>query len=205
MARLHQVGENEAQHQRDEGRGDEPAERLREDASHRGRIAHVRDPHHQRGEHQRADQHLDEAQEHVRPDRHVARDLGRGLLVGELVEDHVADDDAEHQADQDADRRRKLSFHGMPSPFSGIVVSRRLSGSTHASTASCLSLGSSGRTPKGTRIGTIGVELQHLVIELTRGFCRVVQPNEVTDVLACFFHISWTVIVAGNLMSRDNR
>src|SRR6516162_8277927 len=67
-----------------------------------------------------------------------------------------------------------------------------------------LSLGSSGRTPKGTRIGAVGIKLQHLVIELAGGFCRVIQPNEVTDILARFFHISRVVIVAGNLMSRND-
>jgi hypothetical protein len=65
--------------------------------------------------------------------------------------------------------------------------------------APCLSFGSSGRTPEGTGIGTIWVKLQHLVVELACSFCRVVQPNEVADVLPRFFHILRTVIVAGNL------
>jgi hypothetical protein len=71
--------------------------------------------------------------------------------------------------------------------------------------ALCLSLSSSGRAPKGTRIGAVRIKLQHLVVELTGGSCRVIQPNEVTDVLARFFHIFRTVIVAGNLMSGNNR
>src|SRR3982074_1568378 len=71
--------------------------------------------------------------------------------------------------------------------------------------ALCLSLGSRGRTPKRAGIGAIRVKLQHPVIELAGGCCRVIQPNEVADVLARFFHIFRTVIVAGNLMSRNNR
>src|ERR1700687_2926650 len=71
--------------------------------------------------------------------------------------------------------------------------------------ALCLGLGSRCRTPKGTGIGSIRVKLQHPGIELAGGFCRVIQPNEVTDVLARFLHIFRTVIVAGNLMSRNNR
>src|SRR6516162_2088712 len=68
-----------------------------------------------------------------------------------------------------------------------------------------LSLGSSGRTPKGTSIGAIGIMRQHLVIELAGGFRRVIQSNEVADVLARFFDISRTIIVAGNLVSANNR
>jgi hypothetical protein len=65
--------------------------------------------------------------------------------------------------------------------------------------ALCLGLSGSGRTPKGTGIGSIRVKLEHPVIELAGGFCRVVQLNEVADVLARFLHVFRTVIVAGNL------
>jgi hypothetical protein len=68
-----------------------------------------------------------------------------------------------------------------------------------------LSLGGSGRTPKGTGISAIGVKLQHLVVELPRGFSRVIQPDEVANVLARFFDISRTIIVAGNLVPGNNR
>src|ERR1700730_13457448 len=71
--------------------------------------------------------------------------------------------------------------------------------------ALCLTPGSRGRTQKRAGIGAIRVKLQHPVIELAGGCCRVIQPNEVADVLARFFHIFRTVLVAGNLMSRNNR
>jgi hypothetical protein len=68
-----------------------------------------------------------------------------------------------------------------------------------------LSLGRSGRAPEGAEIGAIGIELQHPVVELPRGFCCVIQPDEVAYVLTGFFDISRTIIVAGNLVSSNNR
>jgi len=65
--------------------------------------------------------------------------------------------------------------------------------------------GSNGCTPQGTGIGTISIKLEHPVIKLTGGFRGVIQPNEVTNVLTRFFHISRAVIVSGDLMSRNNR
>jgi hypothetical protein len=112
LARLEQVGHDQAEDQRDQRRGDEPAERLAEHAPDRLRIAHVRDADDQRREHQRADQHLDQAQEHVGHDRHVTGDLRRGLLVRKAGEDHVAEEDADHHRDQDPGRGRQALFHG---------------------------------------------------------------------------------------------
>src|ERR1700722_20088765 len=68
-----------------------------------------------------------------------------------------------------------------------------------------LSLGGSGRAPEGTEISAIGIKLQHLVVELPRGFSCVIQPDEVANVLAGFFDISLTIVVARNLVSGDNR
>src|SRR6516165_3858422 len=68
-----------------------------------------------------------------------------------------------------------------------------------------LSLGGDGRTPEGAGIGAIGIKRQHLVIELLRGFSLVIQSNEVADVLARFFDISGTIVVAGNFVSANNR
>jgi hypothetical protein len=42
-------------------------------------------------------------------------------------------------------------------------------------------------------------------MEFAGGFRHVIQLNEVTNILARFFPISRTVIVSGNLMSRNNR
>jgi hypothetical protein len=108
LARLEQVGHDQAEDQRDERGGDEPAERLAEHSTDRLRVAHVGDADDQRREHQRPDQHLDQAQEHVGHDRHVAGDLRRRLLVGKAREDHVAEDDPDHHRDQDPGGRREF-------------------------------------------------------------------------------------------------
>ena len=58
---------------------------------------------------QRADQHLDQAQEDIRHDRDITRDLRGRLLVGIAGEDHVSDHDAQHHRDQDIARHRSFS------------------------------------------------------------------------------------------------
>jgi hypothetical protein len=100
--------------QRDERGGQEPADGLAEHAPDRLGVAHVRNAHHQRGEHQRADQHLDQAQEHVGDDGHVVGDLLGRLLVRKAREDHVAHDDAEHHGDQDPGGHGQLFLHAYP-------------------------------------------------------------------------------------------
>jgi hypothetical protein len=96
--------------------GDEPAERLAEDAADRARVAHVGDADDEGREDERPDQHLDQAEEDVRHDRDVAGDLRRRLLVGKAGEDHVAEDDPEHHPDQDRRRRRQFPFHAQSLP-----------------------------------------------------------------------------------------
>src|ERR1039457_3883833 len=66
--------------------------------------------------------------------------------------------------------------------------------------ALCLRLGSSGRAPQRTGICTIRIKLQHPVVELARRFRRVVQPNEVTDVLGGFFHLFLTAFFSGGVV-----
>ena len=85
------------------------------------------------------------------------------------------------------------------------VIKRRAISAPRDEERLWLSLGSDGRTPEGTGIGEIGIKRQHLVIELPRGFSLVIQLNEVADVLARFFDISGTIIVAGNFVSANNR
>jgi hypothetical protein len=114
LAGLEQVGHDQADDQRDQRGRQEPADGLAEHAAHRLGVAHVRDAHHQRGEHQRADQHLDEAQEHVRDDGDVVRDFLRGAFVRKAREDHVAHDDAEHHGDQDPGGHGQLLLHCVP-------------------------------------------------------------------------------------------
>ena len=57
----------------------------------------------QGGEHQRRDDHLDQAQEQHRDQVYVGRDLGPA--VGQIVEDQRAHHDAERHRDQDVLRK----------------------------------------------------------------------------------------------------
>src|ERR1700724_1760315 len=68
-----------------------------------------------------------------------------------------------------------------------------------------LSLGGSGRAPEGTEISAIGIKLQHLVVELPRGFSCVIQPDEVANVLAGVFPLFSTLPVAGQLWLGNTR
>ena len=102
--------------------------------------------------------------------------------------------------------------HDLYSPTSGeqienVIRGRRMVAQLDQAVPqpSRLSLGRGGRAPEGTKINAIGIKLQHLVVELPRGFSCVIQPDEVAYVLAGFFDISRTIIVAGNLVSGDNR
>jgi len=81
-----------------ESRGDEPSHGLDADAPDRRGVAHVRDPHDQGGEHQRRDDHLDEAQEDVGEQRDVAGGGLRHLGCGQELVAHAADQYAEHHA-----------------------------------------------------------------------------------------------------------
>src|SRR3954464_8448160 len=65
-AGLQQIDHDEAEQQRDEGGGNEPAQRLGEDAAELGAAAHMGDAADQGGEYQRRNDHLDQAQEQHR-------------------------------------------------------------------------------------------------------------------------------------------
>src|SRR2546425_9584927 len=68
-----------------------------------------------------------------------------------------------------------------------------------------LAFDGAGRSPERARIGPIRVELQHLVVELSRGRARLGYAVEVADVLPGLFDDSGAVVLLGFLMSRDNR
>src|SRR3989442_5249331 len=68
-----------------------------------------------------------------------------------------------------------------------------------------LAFDGAGRPPERARIGTIRVELQHLVVELSRGRARLGYAVEVADVLPGLFDDSGAVVLLGFLMSGDNR
>src|SRR5207253_6701394 len=61
------------------------------------------------------------------------------------------------------------------------------------------------RTPERARIGPIRIELQHPVVELSRGRRQLGQAVEVADVLPGLFDDSRVVVVLGLLVSGDHR
>ena len=65
------------------------------------RIRHVADADDQRREHQRPDDHLDQAQEDRAAERDVAGEQLLGRRIGELVVDQPAHSDAQHHRDED--------------------------------------------------------------------------------------------------------
>src|SRR4029079_12270820 len=67
----------------------------------------------ERREDKRPDQHLDEAQEHIRENRDVPRHRRGGALVREGNEDHVADRDAEHEGAENQSGGRHFPLHGL--------------------------------------------------------------------------------------------
>ncbi|MNS68249.1 hypothetical protein D3C72_1015260 [compost metagenome] len=126
MAGLQHIGQHQTQHQRHQGGCDKPQHGLQEHPPHRCGIAHVCNADHQGREHQRADQHLDEPQEHIGDDGDVARNILGGALVGELNEDQVTDQDTQHHCAQDQERDRDAFFarcrsHGQ-NPFLLLIV-----------------------------------------------------------------------------------
>ena len=84
-AGLQQIDHDEAEQQRDEGGGNEPAQRLGEDAAELRAGAHMGDAADQGGEHQRRDDHLDQAQEQHGDQVYARCDLG--AVVGKEIED----------------------------------------------------------------------------------------------------------------------
>ena len=102
-AGLQQIDHHEAEQERDKGRADEPAHGFRKDPSEPGTGAHVGDAADQRCEHQRRDDHLDQAQKQHRNQVYVCRDLC--TAVGQIVENQRAHHDAERHRNQDVLRK----------------------------------------------------------------------------------------------------
>ncbi len=65
---------------------------------------------HQGREHQRADQHLDQAQKNIGDDRDITGHPRGGGFVGKCHEYHLADDDSEHQPSKDQPSLRAIFF-----------------------------------------------------------------------------------------------
>ena len=102
-AGLQQIDHHEAEQQRDKGGADEPAHRLGEHAAELGAGAHMRDAADERGEHQRRDDHLDQAQEQHGDQVYVGRDFHPA--VGHIVEDDGPHHNAKRHRDQDVLRK----------------------------------------------------------------------------------------------------
>src|SRR5262249_7693811 len=82
VAGTQDVDEDHAGEQRCQRRADEPGHGLGADAADLLRVAHVRDADDQRREHERGDDHLDQAQEDVGDQRDVVRDGLGGFRIG---------------------------------------------------------------------------------------------------------------------------
>src|SRR5260370_38570286 len=67
-----------------------------------------------------------------------------------------------------------------------------------------LRFGRTRRTPKRARVGSIRIELQHLVVEFSDGCRHLGQTVEIADVLSGLFKNSGTVTLLGFLMSGDH-
>src|SRR3989442_15514671 len=68
-----------------------------------------------------------------------------------------------------------------------------------------LAFDGAGRSPERARVGPIRIELQHLVVELSRGRARLGYAVEIADVLPGLFDYSGAVVLLGFLMSGDHR
>ncbi|AEK60525.1 hypothetical protein CFU_0690 [Collimonas fungivorans Ter331] len=104
MADLQHVDKQHAQRQRQQRSNHEPAEGADADAAHRAAVLHAGDARHQGAEHQRCNDHLDQAQEYIGDDGEVAGDFFcRGFIRRQVVAD-IADHDPEDHADHDPSR-----------------------------------------------------------------------------------------------------
>ncbi|MGY3505846.1 hypothetical protein ACVWYJ_006465 [Bradyrhizobium sp. USDA 4471] len=102
-AGLKQVDHDEAEHQRDKGRADEPAHGLGENTPELRARTHMGDAADQGRKHQRRDDHLDQAQED-----HGDQVDGGGPVAARLrheIVDRRAHDDAEHHRRQNVLRK----------------------------------------------------------------------------------------------------
>ena len=102
-AGLQQIDHDQAEQQRDKGGADEPAHRLGEHAAELGAGAHMRDTADERGEHQRRDDHLDQAQEQHGDQVYVGRDFHPA--VGHIIENDGSHHNAKRHRDQDVLRK----------------------------------------------------------------------------------------------------
>ncbi len=102
-AGLQQIDHHEAEQQRHERGADEPAHGLGEDASEPRAAAHMGDAADQGGEHQRRDDHLDQAQEQHRDQVYVGRDICPD--IGKIIEDQRAHHDAQRHREQNVLRK----------------------------------------------------------------------------------------------------
>ena len=59
--------------------------------------------------------------------------------------------------------------------------------------------------PKRTRVGTIGMKLQHSVVEFLRGCRALIEAVEIAEILTRLGDVAGIVVVFRNLMSGDNR
>jgi hypothetical protein len=110
VAGAQDVDQHEAHEQRHQRRSHEPQHRLGADAADDLGIAHMGDADHERREHQRRNDHLDQAQEDVGHQRDVIGDAFRHRRIGPQRMAGIADRDAEQHADQNDGGERRT--HG---------------------------------------------------------------------------------------------
>ena len=99
VARPEHIGPEQAQQQGNQRGGDEPSQRLGTHTAHALGVPHAGDAHHQRGEHQRGNDHLHQVKKDFRQCGEVARNF-LGSFRGKSRVADVADDDAGNQRDQ---------------------------------------------------------------------------------------------------------
>ncbi len=107
-AGLQQIDHDQAKQQRDERRADEPAHGLREDPPQLGAASHMGDAADQGREHQRRDDHLDQAQEQHRDQVYICCDFHPA--VGKIVENQRPHHDAKRHRDQNILRKPVRHF-----------------------------------------------------------------------------------------------
>ena len=113
-AGLQSGDDDDAEHQRDHRGAEEPSDGARADAAELRAGAHVRNAGDQRSEHQRCDDHLDEAQEDIGDDAEVRCDA-RGLIGSQQSMADPADEYAGDHPDQD-DQREAVRHQREPRP-----------------------------------------------------------------------------------------
>ncbi len=110
---LQDVDHQEAEQQRSERGGEEPGHRFHKDPPDRRGIAHVRDAHHQSREHQRRNDHFDQAQEHRRHEIEVTGHILGATRIEPGI-NGVADSDTQRHGGQDDVYHVLLHEPGLP-------------------------------------------------------------------------------------------